>query len=141
LKTIYLLFFYMSREWRFDLTWNYKKWGHPMGCGSSHLCLCSCWDILYEIGDLLELCEIAKVSQMLMGTENIMYKGKSLHVHRNKNNNNNNHILENSKYNHCFLIHLNYFILFYKYKTHTNPWPNSKGQRPFFSKNIQNCHF
>jgi hypothetical protein len=48
----------------------------------------------------------AKNSQMLMGTENTMYKGKSLHIHRN---NNKNHILENqnSKHTHCFLIHLN----------------------------------
>jgi hypothetical protein len=42
-----------------------------------------------------------KNSQMLMGTENTMYKGKSLHVHRN----NKNHILENQndKHTHCFL--------------------------------------
>jgi hypothetical protein len=36
---------------------------------------------------------------------NAVYKGKSLHVHRN----NKNYILKshNSKYTHCFLIHLN----------------------------------
>jgi hypothetical protein len=47
----------------------------------------------------------AKNSQMLMGTENTMYKGKSLHIHRN----NKNHILENQngKYTHFSLIHLN----------------------------------
>jgi hypothetical protein len=41
-----------------------------------------------------------------MGTENIVYKGKSLHVHRN----NKNHILENQngKHSHCFLLHLNF---------------------------------
>jgi hypothetical protein len=33
----------------------------------------------------------AKNYQILMGTENIVYKGKSLHVHRN----NKKHILEN----------------------------------------------
>jgi hypothetical protein len=46
---------------------------------------------------------------MLMGTENTVYKGKSLHVHRN---NNKNHILENQngKYTHCVLIHLNFFF-------------------------------
>jgi hypothetical protein len=59
---------------------------------------------------------------MLMGTENTMYKGKSLHVHRN----NKNHILENQngKYTHYFLIHLNNFYFILKYKKHTNPWPN-----------------
>jgi hypothetical protein len=64
----------------------------------------------------------AKNSQMLMGTENTWYKGKSLHVHRNIKN----HISENKngKYTHCFLIHLNNFI-FFKYKKHTNPRPNS----------------
>jgi hypothetical protein len=43
----------------------------------------------------------AKNSQMLMGTENIVYKGKSLHVHSN----NKNHILENrnGKHTHCFI--------------------------------------
>jgi hypothetical protein len=47
----------------------------------------------------------AKNSQMLMGTENTVYKGKSLHAHRN----NKNHILENQngKHTHCFLIHMN----------------------------------
>jgi hypothetical protein len=47
----------------------------------------------------------AKNSQMLMYIENIVYKGKSLHVHRN----NENHILENQngKHTHCFMIHLN----------------------------------
>jgi hypothetical protein len=40
-----------------------------------------------------------------MGTENTVYKGKSLHVHSN----NKNHILENrnGKYTHCFMTHLN----------------------------------
>jgi hypothetical protein len=49
----------------------------------------------------------AKNSQMLMGIENAVYKGKSLHVHRN----NKNHISENQngKYTRCFLIHLNFF--------------------------------
>jgi hypothetical protein len=47
-----------------------------------------------------------------MGTKNIVYKGKSLHVHRN----NKNHILENQndKHTHYFLIHLNKFLFFYK---------------------------
>jgi hypothetical protein len=42
----------------------------------------------------------AKNSQMLMGTENTLYKGKSLHIHRN----NKIHILENQngKYIRCF---------------------------------------
>jgi hypothetical protein len=46
----------------------------------------------------------AKNSQMLMGNKNIVYKGKSLHVHRN----NKNYILENQngKHTHYFLIHL-----------------------------------
>jgi hypothetical protein len=40
-----------------------------------------------------------------MGTENTVYKGKSLHVHSN----NKNHILENrnGKYTHFFMTHLN----------------------------------
>jgi hypothetical protein len=48
---------------------------------------------------------VAKNSQMLMGNENTLYKGKSLHVHRN----NKNRILENQngKHTYCFLIHLN----------------------------------
>jgi hypothetical protein len=50
-----LIFSYLLREWKFDLAWNYKKWGNPLGCGSSHLCLYWCWDILYQIGDLLDL--------------------------------------------------------------------------------------
>jgi hypothetical protein len=47
----------------------------------------------------------AKNSQMLKGTENKVYKGRSLHVHRN----NKNHILENwnGKHTHCFMTHLN----------------------------------
>jgi hypothetical protein len=51
----------------------------------------------------------AKNSQMLMGTENTVYKGKSLHLHRN----NKNHILENrnGKHTHCFMTHLNKKIL------------------------------
>jgi hypothetical protein len=42
---------------------------------------------------------------MLMGTENTMYKGKSLYVHRN----NKNYISKNynGKHTHCFMIHLN----------------------------------
>jgi hypothetical protein len=69
---------------------------------------------------------------MLIGYENTVYKGKSLHVHRN----NKNHILEsqNGKHTHCFLIHLNKLFLKKNIKKHTNPWP--KGQKPFFSKNI-----
>jgi hypothetical protein len=77
---------------------------------------------------------------MLMGTENTMYKSKSLHIHRN----NNNHILEiqNCKHTHCFLIHLNYFILFLKYQKHTNPWPNPERTKFFFLKKTpQRCHF
>jgi hypothetical protein len=50
-----LFFSSLFKEWKFNLAWNYKKWGHPLGCGSSHLCLYSCWNILYQIGDLLEL--------------------------------------------------------------------------------------
>jgi hypothetical protein len=47
----------------------------------------------------------AKNSQMLMDTENTLYKDKSLHVHRN----NKKHILENQngEHTHCFLLHLN----------------------------------
>jgi hypothetical protein len=58
----------------------------------------------------------AKSSQMLMATENTMYKGKSLHVHRN----NKNHILENQngKHTHCFLIHLNKKRILKISKTH-----------------------
>jgi hypothetical protein len=91
-----------------------------LGCGSSHLCLYSCWDIVYQIGDLLELQSIVqKNSQMLMGTENTMYKGKSLHVHSN----NKNHILgnRNGEHTHCFMTHLNNK----KDQIHTNLWSNS----------------
>jgi hypothetical protein len=73
-----------------------------------------------------------------MGTQNIVYKGKSLHVHRNKKN----HILENQndKYTHCFLIHLNIKIK-NEYKKCTNPWPNSQRLKAFFSKNTSNLPF
>jgi hypothetical protein len=56
--------------------------------------------------------------QKIPGTENIVYKGKSLHVHRN----NKNHILENQngKHTRCFLIQKKN-----KNKKNTNPWPNS----------------
>jgi hypothetical protein len=59
---------------------------------------------------------VAKYSQMLMGTENTIYKGKSLHVHRN----NNNHILENQngKHTHFFLVHPNQKIKNQKSKAH-----------------------
>jgi hypothetical protein len=42
---------------------------------------------------------------MLMGTENTVYKGKSLHVHSN----NKNHVLENrnGKHIHSFMTYLN----------------------------------
>jgi hypothetical protein len=41
-----------------------------------------------------------------MGIKNIVYKGKSLHVHKNIKN----HISkdQNSKHTLCFLIHLNF---------------------------------
>jgi hypothetical protein len=55
LKFVNSNFSYLPREWKFDPAWNYKKWGNSVGCGSSHLCLYWCWDILYQIGDLLEL--------------------------------------------------------------------------------------
>jgi hypothetical protein len=47
----------------------------------------------------------ARTSQMLMGTQNTVYKGKSLHVHRKIKK----HLSENwnGKHTHCFLIHLN----------------------------------
>jgi hypothetical protein len=56
---------------------------------------------------------------MLMGTENTMYKGKSLHVHSN----NKNHILgnRNGEHTHCFMTHLNNK----KDQIHTNLWSNS----------------
>jgi hypothetical protein len=55
-----LVFFYLLRERKFNPIWNYKKWGDALGCGSSHLCLYWCWDILYQIGDLLELWSIVQ---------------------------------------------------------------------------------
>jgi hypothetical protein len=65
----------------------------------------------------------AKNSQILMDIKNIVYKGKSLHVHRN----NKNCILENQngKHTHCFLIHLNKNKNKLNYQKHTNPWLNS----------------
>jgi hypothetical protein len=46
----------------------------------------------------------------------LVYKGKTLHIHRN----NKNHILENQndKHTHCFLIHLNKNIYQKISKTH-----------------------
>jgi hypothetical protein len=48
---------------------------------------------------------------MLMDIENIVYKGKSVHVHRN----NKNHVSknQNGKHIHCFLIHMNYIYILY----------------------------
>jgi hypothetical protein len=68
-----------------------------------------------------------------------MYKGKSLHVFSN----NNNHISENrnGKHTHCFMIHLNKNKLKKYIKNTQIHGLTPKGQKPFFSKNIQNCHF
>jgi hypothetical protein len=76
---------------------------------------------------------------MLKGTENTMYKGKSLHVHSN----NKNRILENrnGKHTHCFMTHLNKNKLKKNIKNTQNHGLIPKGQKPFFSKNIQNYHF
>jgi hypothetical protein len=76
-----------------------------------------------------------KNSQLLMGTKNIVYKGKSLHVHRN----NKNHISENhnGKHSHCFLIHLN----FLKIKSRQIHGLTPKGQSSFFSKNTPKLPF
>jgi hypothetical protein len=81
----------------------------------------------------------AKNSQMLMGIENTVYKGKSLHVHRN----NKNHILENQngKHAHCFLILPNQKNQKIKIKITQIHVLTPKGQRPFFSKITQNYHF
>jgi hypothetical protein len=78
----------------------------------------------------------AKNSQMLIGPQNIMYKGKCLYIHRN----NKNHILENQNYKHihCFLVHLNKKKL-KKYRKHTNP--NPKGWSSFFSRNTSKLPF
>jgi hypothetical protein len=74
-----------------------------------------------------------------MDTENTVYKGKSLYVHRN----NKNHILENrnGKHTHCFMTHLNKKKIKKKFKNTQIHGLTSKGQKPFYSKNIQNCHF
>jgi hypothetical protein len=74
-----------------------------------------------------------------MGTKNIVYKGKSLHVH----NNNKNHILENrnGKHTHCFMTHLHNKKLKTNIKNTQIYGLTPKGHRPFFSKNIQNCLF
>jgi hypothetical protein len=81
----------------------------------------------------------AKYSQVLIGAENAMYKGKSLHVHSN----NKNHILEtrNGKLTHCFLTHLNKNKIKIKIKNTQIHGLIPKGHKPFFSKNIQKCHF
>jgi hypothetical protein len=64
-----------------------------------------------------------------MNTENTMYKGKSLYVHRN----NKNHVLENrnGKHTHCFMTHLNYFLI-KKIKNTQIHGLTPKGQKPFF---------
>jgi hypothetical protein len=81
----------------------------------------------------------AKISQMLMGTENIVYKGKSLHFHRN----NKNHISENqnSKHIHCFLIHLNKIKIKIKIKNTQIHGLIPKGPSSFFSKNTSKLPF
>jgi hypothetical protein len=76
-----------------------------------------------------------------MDTENTVYKGKSLHVHSN----NKNHVLENRNgmLTHCFITYLNknqnQNQIKIKYTQIYGLTP--KRQKPFFSKNIQNCHF
>jgi hypothetical protein len=73
----------------------------------------------------------AKNSQLLMGIENTMYKGKSLHVHRNnKNRNSENH---KGTHTHCFLIHLNKEIN-KSIKNRQIHGLTPKGQSSFFSK-------
>jgi hypothetical protein len=74
----------------------------------------------------------AKNSQMLMGTENTVYKGKSLHVRRNNKNNISKN--QNGKHNHCFMIHLNKFYLFLNIKSTEIHGLTPKGQSSFFSK-------
>jgi hypothetical protein len=78
-----------------------------------------------------------KNSQILMDTENIVYKSKSLHIHRN----NTNHILENEngKHTRCFLIHLIKKKLNIKNTQIHDQTP--KGQSSFFSKNTSKLPF
>jgi hypothetical protein len=78
----------------------------------------------------------AKNYQMLIGTENTIYKGKILHVHRN----NKNHILENQngKHTHCFLLHLNNFFNIKNTQIHGL---TSKGRSSLFSKNTSKLPF
>jgi hypothetical protein len=77
----------------------------------------------------------AKNSQMLMDTKNIVYKGKSLHVHRN----NKNHISkdQNCKYTHCFLIHLNEFFIFLNIKNTQTYGLTPKRRRPISQKSFK----
>jgi hypothetical protein len=81
----------------------------------------------------------AKNSQMLMGTENTVYKGKSLHVRRNNKNNISKN--QNGKHNHCFMIHLNKFYLFLNIKSTEIHGLTPKGQSSFFSKNTSKLPF
>jgi hypothetical protein len=76
----------------------------------------------------------ARNSQMLMGTENTMYKGKSLHVHSN----NKNHILENrnGKHTYRFMTHLKKKLKIKKIKNTQIYGLTPRRQKPFFSKNI-----
>jgi hypothetical protein len=138
LKTINLLFFYLLREWKFDLAWNYKKWGDFLGCGSSHLCLYWCWDILYQIGDLLELWSMVQKipkcwwvlkiqctkARVCMSIEIIIIIFKKIRT--------------------VSTLIASWFIWINKKsknKKHTNPWPNPKGRMLFFSKNTSKLPF
>jgi hypothetical protein len=67
-----------------------------------------------------------------MGTENTVYKGKSLHVHSN----NKNHVLENrnGKHTHCFMTYLNKNKNKIKIKYTQIYGLTPKRHKPFFSK-------
>jgi hypothetical protein len=134
LKTINLFFSYLLREWKFGPARNYKKWGHPLRCGRkfTFMFLLMLRHIVPNWRPTWVVKHGARNSQMLRGTKNIVYKGKSLHVHIN----NKNHILENQndKHTHYFLIHL--YIKNIQIHDLT-----PKGWRHFSSKTPQNCHF
>jgi hypothetical protein len=76
-----------------------------MGCGSSHLCLYWCWDILSQIGDLIELWNMVQKFPNANGYWKYSEQKQNLHVYRNSKN----HISknQNGKHTYCFLIHLN----------------------------------
>jgi hypothetical protein len=117
-----LFFFYMSKEWKFDSAWNYNKMRpSPEVWKFAFMFVLMLGHTFPNWRTTWVLKHGAKNSQMLMDTENTVYKGKSLHVHRN----NKIYILENQngKHTHCFQIHLKKEKR--TYQKHTNPWPKS----------------